>query len=137
MLYLCQTCQRHLIYNHLCRRRVFTNCQLLIVNYCELLSLSLRPQSFLLIIFLRTSREYIFKSSTALAQSSKLKQSPHKDTKNLRNNDMMRVKFDKWLVHTPFYVIHHIANFGRRSIFNLFHIPYNSHKKTLVFLSLR
>ena len=45
----------------------------------------------------------------------------------------MRVKFDKWLVHTPFYVIHHIANFGRRSIFNLFHIPYNSHKKRLFF----
>ena len=25
-----------------------------------------------------------------------------KDTKNLRNNGRMRVKFDKWLVHIPF-----------------------------------
>ncbi len=24
------------------------------------------------------------------------------DTKNLRNNGRMRVKFDKWLVHIPF-----------------------------------
>ena len=45
----------------------------------------------------------------------------------------MRVKFDKWLVHIPFYITQHIANFGRRSIFNLFHIPYNSHKKRLFF----
>lgn len=25
-----------------------------------------------------------------------------KDTKNLRNNGRIRVKFDKWLVHIPF-----------------------------------
>ena len=34
-IFFIKTCQRHLIYNHLCRRRVFTNCQLLIVN-CQL-----------------------------------------------------------------------------------------------------
>lgn len=28
--------------------------------------------------------------------------SPFKDTKNLRNNGRIRVKFDKWLVHIPF-----------------------------------
>ena len=26
----------------------------------------------------------------------------YKDTKNLRKNGRMRVKFDKWLVHIPF-----------------------------------
>jgi hypothetical protein len=30
------------------------------------------------------------------------KQIYKKDTKNLRNNGRMRVKFDKWLVHIPF-----------------------------------
>ena len=86
-----------------------------------------------------------------------------KDTKNLRNNGRMRVKFDKWLgTYTIFVLPHHIVNFGRRSriwwvlekemlpirclfmegkvgrnsIFNLLHIPYNSHKERLFFLSL-
>ena len=45
-------------------------------------------------------RSFIFISYLYPLTLSKF--SPHKYTKNLRNNGRMRVKFDKWLVHIPF-----------------------------------